>query len=214
MPFTTQGETQTTIASMSKFGFISIVTSSSAFYVKEQIVYHTIDTSQGGSDNNDIVIVTDGDLVENGGGGGNILTPYQIMGTVFSLAGTALADEIVKAYNKTTKELITARTDDDGFYIIECANFPSGFSNGDVIELTAGVADRAYKATLRAVHTGEEGFTIGFQMCADGFTWEDVTVDSEHTFAESGADLRWRAVGVKEGGVYLTEVRIEYDTVL
>jgi len=199
------------------FEWVRTVTSSSCFYVKEQIIYHTIDVSQGGVDNQDIVIVTSGTLTEDSGGGwsgGTPQNPYLINGTVTDGSGTAQADEIVRAHNKTTREFITTKTNDAGFYVIDCANFPSGYQNGDIIELTAGLADRVYRATLRAIFSGgSEGLDIMFQLSADGGrSWEDVSVDKEHVFSETGADLRWRAAGVGDVGLYLSEVRVEYDT--
>lgn len=62
------------------------------------------------------------------------LQPWIIKGT---LSGTSYANCPVYAYNATTGETISTTSDSNGHYIINCADFPSGYTNGDVIHLMA-----------------------------------------------------------------------------
>lgn len=200
------------------FEFPTKVTSSSVFYIKEQIIYHTIDTTKGGDDTNNITIITSGTLSTSSGGytGTVPQNPYLLSGFVYNVDGAIQANETVRAYNKTNKEFITVTTNSDGYYIIDCANFPSGFANADVIELTAGLATRAYRATIDSDTNftgGSEPESIRFQLSADGGrNWQDALVGEEVTFIQNGADLRWRAIANKD--VRLIHVRINYDTQL
>ena len=56
--------------------------------------------------------------------------PYLIYGTV-SETGTGVDSAIVKLRNETNNELLSATGDSAGRYIFDCANFTSGYMNGD-----------------------------------------------------------------------------------
>ena len=58
--------------------------------------------------------------------------PHSITGYVYSYDGlTAIASAIVEAQHTTTLEKQTVIAAIDGYFLIECANFPSGYTAGD-----------------------------------------------------------------------------------
>ena len=63
--------------------------------------------------------------------------PFLIAGTCFDTDGTTpLTSTTVTALNETTRESITTTTNGSGQYIFDCANFTSGFTNGDYVSTT------------------------------------------------------------------------------
>jgi len=69
-------------------------------------------------------------------------TPYPISGIVYDIDGSSVVSgATVTAYNETTGEELptnaVATTNDSRAYVIDLANFPSGYSDGDVIVVKA-----------------------------------------------------------------------------
>jgi len=63
------------------------------------------------------------------------LFPYPIFGTV-SQNGSAQAGLSVNVKNEATGESETVTTNEYGEYLVDLANFPSGYSDGDSITVT------------------------------------------------------------------------------
>jgi hypothetical protein len=59
--------------------------------------------------------------------------PYPIYGYILP---AYLINVVVIAVNQTTLESISILSETDGSYLIDCANFTSGYTNGDIIELS------------------------------------------------------------------------------
>lgn len=119
----------------------------------------------------------------------------------------------VYAYNLTTEESISTTSNSSGEFILDCANFASGYTNGDVIKWWAGNPHICTRATLIADETMSETDIVNFQMTANGGnTWEDVTNGTEHTFTQTGNDLRWKAVfvGTEGASTYIENLKINY----
>ena len=69
-----------------------------------------------------------------------LLTPYIIFGRATDRNGTALSGVTVSLYNENSGETITTITDASGDYVFDCANFPSGWADGDVLTISiAGI---------------------------------------------------------------------------
>lgn len=67
-----------------------------------------------------------------------VYVPYPLSGLVKDVDGsTVLENIIVTAYDFNTKEYISSVTNSSGEYMLDLANLTSGYSNGDVIYLTA-----------------------------------------------------------------------------
>lgn len=64
----------------------------------------------------------------------NPYLPYPIYGR---LTGTGASSCTVYAKNRTTGETINVTPNSSGEYAFDCANFPSGYSNGDIINIEA-----------------------------------------------------------------------------
>jgi hypothetical protein len=78
--------------------------------------------------------------------------PHSIVGYVYSYDGsTAIANAIVEAQHTTTLEKQTVTAASDGYFLIECANFPSGYTAGDSIALIAFIPTREAKSNLTSV---------------------------------------------------------------
>lgn len=78
-------------------------------------------------------------------------SPYPIDGVVYESDGTtAVASALVSAMNVSNGEIVEATTNGSGQYLIECANFPSGYSDGDVISLWVS-SGRYYKEELHTI---------------------------------------------------------------
>jgi len=60
--------------------------------------------------------------------------PHIITGTVSS-SSNPVGSRVVRITNKTTGETITATTNSRGKYVADAANFASGYTNGDTIEI-------------------------------------------------------------------------------
>ncbi len=60
--------------------------------------------------------------------------PYPIYGTI-NIASSA--GVTVTATNLSTSEQITVTSESDSTYTLDCANFPSGYTDGDSIQITA-----------------------------------------------------------------------------
>ena len=66
-------------------------------------------------------------------------TPYLIAGIIYHTGGTvAVSGTVVVGVNARTGELIRTTTNASGEYILDAANFTSGFNNSDVILVQAG----------------------------------------------------------------------------
>jgi len=126
--------------------------------------------------------------------------------------GTEVIQRIIHPDNKYTEEFI-----DDDFKDTSntTATWGSGeitFSSGQVAQsLTfAKNAETYTKATMTV--TKSSG-TFTYEMSADGGShWENVTSGTEHTFTNSGTEIKWRITesGASTGTV--TKVVIEFST--
>lgn len=90
-------------------------------------------------------------------------TPYPISGYVYSTDGsTALVNALVGARNLTTGEYLPAGSqavsNSSGEYSIDIANFSSGYTNGDIIEILvyAPAGYYAIESTIANTSTGSE----------------------------------------------------------
>lgn len=72
-------------------------------------------------------------------------TPYPIYGYITDGSGKSLSGVTVRVKNTTTDEYEDISTTTDGSYLSDLANLPSGYNNGDGIEVTA------YSSTRTAV---------------------------------------------------------------
>jgi hypothetical protein len=127
-------------------------------------------------------------------------TPYAISGHVYDTDGTtAIQGAVVSAKNVNNNEFLpnTAHdvTNSAGEYTIDCANFPSGYTDGDVIELHvfSPVSKRfhVYETVINAVNGSEsknittEAFTYTtpakVQALLGGFK---ISMDNTPTFAD------------------------------
>lgn len=79
------------------------------------------------------------------------------------------------------------------------------FTNGElaVSEIVYDNAVNITKATL----TADSTTNLTFEMRVDGTNWESCTSGTEHTFANTGQELEWRATA--SGNATLTEITIE-----
>jgi len=82
--------------------------------------------------------------------------PYPVSGTVYDVNGTtAKASVVLTAKNITTGEWIKesrrATSSATGEYILDLADFPSGYTNGDVVQVIA--CDTTGYKTLDVQHT-------------------------------------------------------------
>lgn len=65
-------------------------------------------------------------------------TPYPVTGIIYSLDGSiAEASATVTAINTSTGERTSETTNSDGQYILDLANFASGYSDGDSVVIRA-----------------------------------------------------------------------------
>lgn len=66
------------------------------------------------------------------------------------------------------------------------------------------------KATMIATASSGDVSDLAFQLSADGGSnWENITLGTEHTFTNTGNDLRFKITA--SGSVTLTNVQIEYS---
>lgn len=66
------------------------------------------------------------------------------------------------------------------------------------------------RATVRATTTGD----VIFYLSPDGGSnWESVTNNTVHNFTNSGAELRWRAVGIAPATITYLEIEYEIERV-
>jgi len=77
-------------------------------------------------------------------------------------------------------------------------SLPIDYANGTVT-----------KATMTVTKTSG---TFTYQMTADGTNWETVTTGAEHTFVNTGTDLRWRVTesGASTGAITKVEIDITH----
>ena len=66
-------------------------------------------------------------------------TPKPMKGRVLDSDSAVLSGAIVRAFNATNKEFSTesVTTDSDGVFVMDMANFPTGYTTGDVIQFMA-----------------------------------------------------------------------------
>lgn len=73
----------------------------------------------------------------------------------------------------------------------DTTNHKVDFTSGQIAQSTSVCYNNGtiVSVTVSATYSG----TLTFQMSADGGThWETVTLDSSHTFSNTGNDLRWK----------------------
>lgn len=68
-------------------------------------------------------------------------TPYIIYGRATDRSGAVITGEVVTLRNENSGEEITFVTDANGDYVFDCANFPSGWADGDILALSTGGID-------------------------------------------------------------------------
>ena len=93
------------------------------------------------------------------------LLPHILYGRFTDRNGTAVGGATITAKNLASNETITIITDVNGDFILDCANFPNGYVNGDTVELLG-----ASSATIN--------FEIYFSVDG-GNTWIQVNNDEE-----------------------------------
>ena len=91
-------------------------------------------------------------------------SPYPLDGIIYESNGTtAVVSLTVSVMNVSTGETQTITTNSSGQYLVECANFTSGYTNGDVISIWASYG-RYYKEELHTIDTsvgsGTENLTL------------------------------------------------------
>ena len=77
-------------------------------------------------------------------------SPYPISGTITDRNSTALASLTISVMNVATGETQSTTTNSSWFYLVECANFTSGYTNGDEISIWAS-SGRYYKEELHTI---------------------------------------------------------------
>ena len=80
------------------------------------------------------------------------------------------------------------------------------FTDGEIAQSLAVHLNNG--TVTRATLTGTSTGTLTFEMTADGTNWESVTSGSEHTFSDTGQDLRWRATST--GVSQITQLEVDY----
>ena len=92
-------------------------------------------------------------------------TPYPISGIVYDIDGSSVVEgATVTVYNETTGEELSesVTTNSNGEYTVDLANFPSGYSDGDVIVVKATKSGtdkiKEYRTTVDTSQ-GSEGKT-------------------------------------------------------
>ncbi|MDY6965302.1 MAG: carboxypeptidase-like regulatory domain-containing protein [Halobacteriota archaeon] len=98
--------------------------------------------------------------------------PHSIYGYVYS-GSNPLPGANVVASNTRTGESLNITTADDGHWIIQLANLPSGYEDGDEIAITA-TSDGDFENTIIIVDT-----SVGFQK-ADNLTLTTDELNSNH----------------------------------
>ena len=61
--------------------------------------------------------------------------PYVIPLTIQYPSGTGLSSVQVALRNQSTDEVLTQTTNSSGEVLFDCSNFPSGYTNGDIVEI-------------------------------------------------------------------------------
>lgn len=80
-------------------------------------------------------------------------SPYQIYGVVDDTDNSTPLESVnMVAYNVTTGEELTTTTDSNGEYLFDLANLTSSYSSGDVIFISAYIANKSvdYRTTASA----------------------------------------------------------------
>jgi len=62
--------------------------------------------------------------------------PYPVSGTVTDGEGATIANATITVVNLETEEELEGATDGNGNYVVELINMPSGYNEGDEIEVT------------------------------------------------------------------------------
>ena len=95
-------------------------------------------------------------------------TPYIVFGKATDRNGNNIANTVVTLKNENSGEEITFTTDANGDYVFDCANFPSGWADGDRLTLfIAGIDKDDFE--FYASHNG-------------GLSWYQVLNETDYTF--------------------------------
>ena len=97
-------------------------------------------------------------LILAGSGIGNALQdPYPLNGYVTDVLGANIEGANISFTNINNGETIYINTYSDGYYVIDCGYFTSGYSNGDIIQYNAEYNDSINSTFLYTINS-EIGF--------------------------------------------------------
>lgn len=95
-------------------------------------------------------------------------TPYLIFGRATDRNGANIANTQITLKNENSGEEITVIADANGEYVFDCANFPSGWADGDILTLSiSGIDENDFE--YYASHNG-------------GLSWYQVENEQSYTF--------------------------------
>jgi hypothetical protein len=97
-------------------------------------------------------------------------TPYIIAIKVYDSDDSVVEGVAVTLVNETTGEsLVSGVTNSSGETIVDCANFVSGYSDGDFVQLTAGGTGTVgrllrFKVVSNAAFVQVDGLDINYEV--------------------------------------------------
>lgn len=122
-----------------------------------------------------------------------VYSPYPVDGTVYDIDGVNLVNSaFVVALNATTGEKISMKTNSVGQFLLDLANLTSGYSNGDLLQVTATYGTGSGIRSLSKRHTVSTvagAYAIGNMVLHPG---EDHFGDCSITFAFITSDTSVR----------------------
>ena len=92
-------------------------------------------------------------------------TPYLVFGVATDSGGNLMVGTLITLKNLSSEESITTTTNDLGQYVFDCANFESGWINGDVLQ----------------IYTVEPAFEI-YASHNGGLSWYQIENEESYTF--------------------------------